>query len=55
MNIDHLIEQLIHLKSCGVEKFSVIDADWNDCEIQSIWQKQKSDLAYLQIRVIEEK
>jgi len=55
MNIDHLIEQLINLKSLGVEKFTVIDTDWNHCEIQSLWQKQKSDVAYLQIQVLEEK
>ena len=55
MNIDNLIQELINLKSSGVEKFSVIDADWNDCEIQSIWQRQKSNVAFLQIQVIEEK
>ena len=54
MNIDHLIEQLINLKSNGVESFSVIDTDWNHCQIQSLWQKPKSDVAYLQIQSSEE-
>lgn len=33
MNIDNLIEQLINLKSKGVNEINVIDDNWNDFEL----------------------
>ena len=54
MNIDHLIEQLNHLKSCGVKNLAIVDSNWKDYELEQVGQNDETDLAFMIINPIVE-
>ena len=54
MNIDHLIEQLNHLKSCGVKNIAIVDSNWKDYELEQLGQNDETDLAFMLINSVEE-
>jgi hypothetical protein len=53
MNIDKLIEELINLKSCGVENIAIIDSNNKDLEM-TLEMNGESDLAFMVINPITE-
>ena len=53
MNIDHLIEQLVHLKTCGVKSIAIVDTDWKDYNLEQLGQNDETDLAIMIINPVE--
>ena len=53
MNINHLIEQLNHLKSCGVKNIALIDSNNKDLEM-TLEMNGESDLVFMVINPVEE-
>lgn len=53
MNIDKLIKELTHLKSCGVKNLAMIDSNNKDLEM-TLEMNGESDLAFMIINPITE-